>query len=437
MSFRNKNFLIQMKFSFIYKALSIIISFLLVKYMLMYLGTNHYGVWAVILAFVNWIIFFDFGIANGVKNKVAESLSKNNHVDAYSYISTGYIILFFFCLIAYGLFLTVSYFVDWQNLLNINSISNNDLRSVMNISVFFILLNFSLSIIIAILNAVQQTSLIVQGQFISQLISLIFVAFLIKFTKSNLQYMAFSYGLALVLSNLFLSFWFYKKNLNFIPSIRYYQKDKIRSILSLGIKFFFLQITILFILTTDTMLITHLLGPIYVTTYDILYKYFGAIMIIHSLINAPLWSMYTEAYNKNDYAWIKITIIKMTRLMILYVVVLAIMYLYAEKILTVWLGNNTLIIERLNYMLMGFMVLILIWYSIFAYFTNGINKTNNQLISASIGAVIHIPLAILFVKYYDMGVNGVILSTIISLSIFGVTGPVQAFIEIKNMKSRI
>lgn len=433
---RNKNFFYQVKLSFIYKVIAIIISFFLVRFTLEYLGTTNYGIWAVLLNVINWILFFDFGIANGIKNKISESLSKNDYQNANTYISTGYFILFIFCFIIFIVFIIFSFSFDWQSLFNVYSLSNEDLRNIMIIVVSFILLNFSLSIIIAILNAVQKTSLIVYGQLLTQILSLVFIIILLLFTENNLYYIAFSYGFSLVFSSLVITFLFYKDNKHFLPSFRFCDKNKIKSILNLGIKFFFLQITLLFILTTDTMLISHLLGSEYVSTYDILYKFFGLLMVIHSLLNTPLWSMYTDAYYKNDYLWIKNILIKMALLMIIYFVIIMFLYFYSEYIIHIWLGNNNLILKKSNIFLMGILIFVLIWYSIFAYFTNGINKTTNQLYSASFGAIIHIPLAIYFVNYLNMNLDGVILSTIISLSIFGITGPIQAIIEINKMKNK-
>lgn len=435
MTTRNKNLLLQVGRSALYKMPAIIISFFLVRFTLKYLGTTNYGIWAIILAVINWIIFFDFGIANGVKNKIAESLSQKNYKNVNSYISTGYIILFGFCCVVFLLFSIISFYIDWQKLFNIHTISNSDLQNIMLISVAFILLNFSLSIITAILNAVQKVSLVVYGQLITQVVSLILILFLLKFTHDNLYYISCAYGVSLVFGNLILSFLFYKDNKDFFPSFKSYNRKEVNSILGLGIKFFFLQIIWLFIITTDSMLISHLLGPKYVSTYDILYKLFGFLMIIHSLINTPLWSIYTEAYDKNDYVWIQNTLMKMTLLMIAYVPIIFIFYTYSNYIIHIWLGNNKLLLEKSNVLFMGVLMFILIWYSIFAYFTNGINKTTNQLYSSLLGAVIHIPLAIYFVNSLNMGLNGVLLATILSLSIFGITGPIQAIKEIRKMKN--
>ena len=434
MNFKNLNLLKQIKSSFLYKIFAVIFSFVLIRLMVQYLGIEQYGIWSVLLTFINFVLFFDLGITNGIKNKVSISLSNNNKLEAQEYVSTGYIILFILTSFIYIIYYICSFYIDWQSVFNTSIVENDTLRQVVSISLFFILLNFVLSVISALYNATQNASFIVLNQLLTQFISLSLVSILFLFTKENIVYIAISYGISLILSNSLLSIYFYSKHTYLLPKIKLFKIDKIKSILTLGIKFFILQLTIFIILSTDKILITQLLGTSYVTSYDILYKYFSIITITHGIINTPLWSMYTEAYEKNDYIWIEQILKKMVGMMLIYMSISFILYIAADGFIPMWIANNDLILNSSNYIFMSILILFLVWYSIFAYFTNGINKTKIQLYSALLGAVINIPLAILFVKYLNMELNGILLSTIISLSIFGITGPIQAYKEIKLMK---
>lgn len=437
MTNRNKNFIKQLKLSFGYKALSVLVSFLVVRYMLEYLGTELYGVWVVILALMNWIIFFDFGIANGIKNKVAQSLSVGDMKLANEYISTGYIMLSIFSCVAYIIFFIISSFINWQIVFNSMLYTNAEFITLVRVVMFFVLLNFVFAISASVFNAAQKASLTVQLALLSQVFALIFVFLLIKFTNQSLLFMAISYGSAMILANIVLAVFFYAKNKELIPKFCMYQSKKRKDVLGLGIKFFYLQLTIFLIANTDRFIIAQLLDAKAVSSYDILFKYFSVLLVLHGLINGPLWSMYTEAYMKNDYKWISNILKKMSLLMFLYIFISIILYFFGNFFINIWLGKTqNLNIENSNYIYMAIIFLFLIWHSIFAFFTNGINKTTNQMISTSIGAVINIPLSILFFKYFNMGLNGILLATIISLSIFCITGSIQAIMEIKNMKQK-
>ena len=67
------------------------VSFASIPLMIKYLGNEQYGIWSTILAIFSWIVLFDIGIGNGVRNKLAESLAKENKEEAQKYVSTGYI----------------------------------------------------------------------------------------------------------------------------------------------------------------------------------------------------------------------------------------------------------------------------------------------------------------------------------------------------------
>jgi O-antigen/teichoic acid export membrane protein len=402
--------------------------------MIDYLGVELYGVWSVVLSLMTWILFFDLGIANGVKNKVSESLALNNLQDAKEYISTSYIVISIFCFIIFLIFFQLSYYLDWQKIFNTHSITNDLLGSTLRSILFFILINFTLSIISSIFYAKQESSLVVLNQFLNNFFAFIVLIILIQYTERNIFYLSIGYGISLILGNLFLTFWYFKKNKDISPNIKLFKISKIKEISRLGMKFFFLQLTIFFILTSDRFLITYLLGPNYVASYDIMYKYFGVILIIHGIINSPLWPMYRESYLKNDYLWIGNTLKKMMKLCILYFLFLIILILFANLIIEIWIGKNKLDLYLSNYIFISIMFLFIVWHSIFAYFSNGIEKTNIQLVTTAIGALINIPLSVIFVKYFNLGIDGIILATIISLLIYCILGPIEAFKEINKMK---
>lgn len=206
-----------------------------------------------------------------------------------------------------------------------------------------------------------------------------------------------------------------------------FQKEKIKPILSLGSKFFILQITILILMYSDRMLTIHLLTLKDVTFYDLLYKYFSALLIIHGIINTPLWSMYTEAYEKKDYIWIKNIFKKLNLLLILYIFISFVMIYFGPTFISLWIGNDKINIDISNYIFMALLTVTMIWHQIYAFFLNGIERLKVQIITTVIAAIINIPLSIYLVKFHNMGLNGILLSTILSLLIFNISGTIQTY----------
>ena len=83
----------QIGLSGIYKGCSFIISFLLVPLSIKYIGVANYGLWITMFAFISWFSFFDFGIGNGLRNKLSQALANDNRLLAKQLVSTDYFIM--------------------------------------------------------------------------------------------------------------------------------------------------------------------------------------------------------------------------------------------------------------------------------------------------------------------------------------------------------
>jgi O-antigen/teichoic acid export membrane protein len=230
----------------------------------------------------------------------------------------------------------------------------------------------------------------------------------------------------MVVSNLLLIYYFFKKHAEVKPSIKYIDLSRIKEIASLGVKFFIIQMAVLVIFATDNIIITQVLGPEHVTPYNVVFKLFSIITIGHSIILAPLWSAYTDAYTKGDIGWIRNILKKLNMLMIPIIIGVLILIIFARQIINIWIGP----VIKFPYLLvlfMGIYTVISVWNNIYAYFVNGIGRIKPQMFSAILGGFINIPLSIYFAKYLSMGISGVILGTIVSLSLFAIIGPIQTY----------
>ena len=87
---RSHNYVRQVKSSVVFKGLAVACSFFSVPLMIHYLGQEQFGVWSTLLSVMTWIAFFDLGLGNGLRNKLAESLAKDRVDEARSYISSAY-----------------------------------------------------------------------------------------------------------------------------------------------------------------------------------------------------------------------------------------------------------------------------------------------------------------------------------------------------------
>ncbi|MBI5006902.1 MAG: oligosaccharide flippase family protein [Nitrosomonadales bacterium] len=420
---RTSNYLRQISGAVAYKAVAVVASFITIPLMIGYIGQEQFGVWSTLLAVMSWIVFFDLGVGNGLRNSVAETLAKGQQPEAARYIASGYSLVGLMALSLWVLVFLGSWLINWQLVFNTQAIPEATLRLTVQIAVSFIVFNFWVGLIGALLGAVQRTSLIALGQLISNVLALALVVALTQTTDASISYLATAYGCSLVTANVLLSIWFYRQ----YPELRptpCLDKQHIQPLLAVGMQFFVIQIAVLVIFTTDKMLITQLFGPMYVTQYEVVFKLFSLITFAHTMITAPLWSAYTDAYHRGDNAWIG----NMLRKQIMVfggvaIAVLAMVFL-ARPVIGLWIGPELEVSFPLV-LALGLLVMISTWNNIFAMFVNGIGKIRVQLYTAVIAMAINIPLALLFTKYLGMGLSGIVLATCASLLLAAVALPVQ------------
>lgn len=429
---RTQKYFLQLKRTILFKILALVASFMIIPAILKYLGVEIYGVWSTLLSIIMWIVYFDLGIGNGLRNKVGIALATNDRNLAKQYISTSYILLGSFTAIVFIIFLLVSQYINWQSIFNITTLSNNELKDTVIIVLSFILLNFVLSLAIQIFYAIHKSEMSIIYQFIFNVLALLSVIFLNIFTETSIILLAFTYGLSMILSSLSVNYILFNSRRFLLPSVKYFDKTKINNLFRLGLQFFVIQSSLLIILSTDKIIIIQIFGPEEVASYDILYKLFTIVLIVHNMILAPMWSSFTDAYEKNDVIWIKKTIINLNLSMIPFIFGILLLVVLTPYIIKIWIGEE-IIINSLLTIGMGIFSLLMIWNNIYGNFTNGVSKMKSQLISYLIGSVLNIPLSIYFAKYIFEDVEGVIFASILSLSIFSIVGPLSTMKIIKNM----
>lgn len=423
---RRDNYFKQVKDSVLYKVGAIAATFLVMPIMIKYLGVEQFGVWATMLTLVNWVMLFDLGVGNGLRNKVSESLAQNNPDQAASYISTAYSLIGVISFGLFSLFLALSFWIPWQKVFNSQIVSEADLRQAVITLSFFIFFNFWISLVTQIYHGLQKSSFVVLGQFISNALALLLVFLLYQYTLSSIKLIVWAYGISIVMANLMLSRLVFKAHHELLPTYSGFDKNKISSLLSLGIKFFIIQLAVLVIFMTDKILITQLLGPEHVTPYEVLFKLFSVFTVIHGLLLAPLWPAYSDAYQKGDLDWIRSNMKQQIKIALLLFIGAFFLAAIGPTVLSIWIGDEVIASQTLYYLFAVF-IIFSVWSNVFAYFVNAINELGVQLYTSIIAATLNIPLSIYLAVSLRLGLEGIILATIISLSIFALLGPIQVF----------
>src|SRR6266516_5422311 len=125
---RTHNYIRQIKGSIVFKGLAVAISFFAVPLMIRYLGQEQFGVWSTLLSVMSWIVFFDLGLGNGLRNKLAESIAKNEKAEASSYISSAYTLIGLISIASFAVMAVITFMIPWQRVFNTHSVTEATLR---------------------------------------------------------------------------------------------------------------------------------------------------------------------------------------------------------------------------------------------------------------------------------------------------------------------
>jgi O-antigen/teichoic acid export membrane protein len=413
----------QVIISLFLKGLMMILSLVQVPLSKNILGDAGYGAWQIVFSVTAWLGIMDIGIGTGLRNKLTESITNQDFTSAKSYITTSYLFLSFLVFALFLPFLFIANLVDWNAVLKITVIGSTDLLQTVILFVFYTFVFFILNLINQILSAIQQNGLSAIPNIAANLLFVVLLYILKDALKGDVYSVSLLYVGSMILSFTAFSFYFFYKNKIYTPSVKTFDKHKIKSISTLGFSFFLIQIAVVIIFQTDLLIINYLFGETEVTRYSITQRAFNSFGMFVGLVMAPLWSAYTEAFVKKDFEWIRQRIRTLNLLMIPLSIGILIFVLLFDTLKFYWLRKENIEVPYFLPILMGFYTIMSVWNNIYAYFLNGISRLKEQLITAIIGMVANIPLCILFAKTMNMGISGVILGTIVSLSLFSFVGP--------------
>ncbi|MGB8318924.1 MAG: hypothetical protein WCE54_12410, partial [Ignavibacteriaceae bacterium] len=146
-------------FLFIFNGFNFLFNLLLVRLTLDYLGKTEYGVWLTLSSVLTWFNYLDFGLGNGLRNKLAEAFAKDDLHSAKIYVSTTYAVFSSIILLIILVFAVTFRFINWLEIFKAPVYLENELKTIVLLSVIFFLTQFVLRLLTFIINADQKTAL--------------------------------------------------------------------------------------------------------------------------------------------------------------------------------------------------------------------------------------------------------------------------------------
>lgn len=417
---KNQRIILNVFYSFLLKGGGLVINLLLLPaYLIFFEDKTILGYWFTVISVLSWILNFDIGVGNGLRNHLVGCFAKNDYISARKYISSAYAIFFILITLILIIGLFTLDFVDWRLFFNVdNNIIEN---SIFNLTVKIVFISICSQFFLRIIYSISYS---LQNSYVPNLISLtsgviqyILIVFAPKSSlESNLIYAAyaniFSVNIPLIGMTLYI---FRTKLRNCIPNIKFVEKAYFADILKLGGTFFWIQIMYMLLHNTSNFFISWLDNPTAVVDYQIYYRIASLIGTVILLAMTPLWSEITEAYKLNNFLWLNKLFKKLNLFLLLATFIQLSMIPFYQTIIDLWLKNRTIEVNHLYVIAFSISGVIFIWNNIISTIVNGIGKLKIQFYFFTFAGILNFPVAFLMYKLFDSWIS-VVLANIIVLA---------------------
>lgn len=385
--------------SFFIKAISFIVNIYSLRIYNAYFKDNIIlGLWLTIISVINWIGFFDFGIGNGLRNTLTKAIAMDDIPKIRESIASSYLIisLLSFSLLLIGVPLCM--LVNWNYFFSIDAsvISPKYLSQLMIVlfsgTVLHLLLKNIVFILYASIKNIEAAIINFLCNFLILILIPITLMLGIEGSPLKLTFLyVFAFNFPLLIATIVVFSGRYKYA---IPKINYVKWKTTRAIFRLGNIFFFLQLSLLVINSTNDMLISYLFGNTYVVDYNAYMKIASAISGAFLVITNPIWShiAFYDAQGDN------VKVHELSKMIIVIALIACLgclaLSVFYKPIFSFFYGSLQIQISSWHTILMAIYGCSLILQGAVACIANGLNRLRVQLVVYIIGAIVKIPVTI-------------------------------------------
>ena len=344
----SKSVVLNMINTFLVKGGALIVGLLTTPaYMRFFDNNSVLGVWYTMLSVLTWVLYFDLGVGNGLRNKLVEAIAKKDIELQKKYISSAYLFLSTIASIVAIVLLIICQFINWNIVLNVsqNDLSCKVLKNAVTIVLCGILIQFVLRLISSIMYAIQKAFIPNFLSLCTNVMMLFYVLVSNKVGRNNsIIKLSWAYLIASVLPMLITSIYVFTSILKDVrPNVKFYDKKCAVEVFRTGVGFLVLQIAGMLIGNSFVIyLITILLNSASVVEFNIYYKIYSNIYMLFSILMTPIWSAVTKAMANNRFEWIKKIMIKLRIGLIIIFAAQFIMVPIMQFVFDIWLGDQTI-----------------------------------------------------------------------------------------------
>ncbi len=420
-----------------YKGISGLSLFVSIPLLIRYLGETNYGLWVLVFTLFQWVFSMDFGLASVLKTKIPVLLHEKKTGLLISYIKSTYGITSIIAFFLFSIFYVISKLINLKQLLLIPEHSEDFVSNLFVLNIFFFCLNFIFNVHKSLFVAFLRGKYAEQSIAVNQLMFLFYTFLLLLFfpnlsVADKLIFVSLVNGIGGMLVNIIYSIYFFKSEKISLKSDAKTPKSFIKEILSLGVKYMFIQIGLLVIFTSDNYILSSAFGPKEVVPYEIVNKLFQFPSMLLFAALSPLWSIFATAYIAEDRSKLLTVFKKFNRFFVLIFISIALLYLLSPIIIIYWI-KEPLDIPSGLLLITAIATLLRVFTSFYSFFLYGVGKLNNYILLLFFSILVKVPLSYWFISL-GYGINSVIIATVIILLIWSFTIPFESYYLVYKLR---
>ncbi|MBC8106749.1 MAG: oligosaccharide flippase family protein, partial [Anaerolineae bacterium] len=301
---RHRRIVLSATASFGAKAIYSLCMFVYVPLALNYLGQERYGLWQTITALMGMLAISDLGLGSGMISQLAAAQGNDDRTQARRIVSSALFITTFAAICLGAIFAAVYPMVDWASLFKAQlPLAMTEAGPAMAWCVALFLIGLPL-------NVVQATHLGYQEGFVPNVVQAgmsalgllgIFISIRLGYGLVGLT--IFWLGASLVVRGINAIYLFGFQRRWLTPAWRDFHWPTATRLLKASVLFFVIGASIAVGYTSDSFVLTRILGPQAVTEYNVPFRLFSIVTVLIGFFLIPLWPAYAEARARGDVAW--------------------------------------------------------------------------------------------------------------------------------------
>lgn len=398
-----------------FRGVSIAGTLVTVPLVLTELGDVRFGALVLVTQLATLLVFSDLGLGNGLVTALARALAEGDQTRARSLVSSTWFLLVGVMLLAGAVFAVTSLLVDWARVLGVEGVGARDVTASVVVFAVLFLIGLPASISQKIHLAHQEGWQANAWQTFGALLTIGATVACVVTSADLPWFVAAAVGGAVV-SALLNSAWLFLTRPELRPRRRDVHVEVVHFIFGSGVLFLVLGVAGSVAYQTDALVISHLLGPEEVTTYNLALRLFLVPGLVVSFLVAPLWPAFSDAFAREDTAWAMQTLRRAVIWGAWVTVPGAILLvLFGQSLMDLWVGEGQVTIPMLLLVSMGLWTALNAVIGPIAMFFNGAHIVTFQVVCAVAMAVSNIALSITLTPW--LGVAGPVLGTVVAQTV--------------------